>query len=164
MLSFVSHSLSQIQGSYCYRKIVPDLLAEGHRVLALDFCGCGRSDKPVDAAKITFASHVASISALVSHVNLREKKLTLVIHDWGSLIGQTALPTLGPVLKRLVLLNAFAGPGLFGTTLGALFFSVWQGLSRAVGFCDATASACIRINPSIDIKPTHHLIQQSATT
>lgn len=118
--------------SYCYRKVVPTLVAEGYRVLALDFCGCGKSDKPVDASKITFASHVASIPALVKHIGLKDRKLTLVIHDWGSLIGQTALPTLG-TLKRLVLLNAFSGPGLFGTTTGKLLFAVWQGLSKAMG-------------------------------
>ena len=118
--------------SYCYRKVIPKLVAEGHRVIALDFCGMGKSDKPVDASKLSFAAHVASISALVAHVRISSPRITLVIHDWGGLIGQTALPTLDGVLKRLVILNTFAGPSLMGLR-GTLLFVVWQGLSRTLG-------------------------------
>ncbi|KAK3253773.1 hypothetical protein CYMTET_36988 [Cymbomonas tetramitiformis] len=118
--------------SFCYRKLIPVLVAEGHRVLALDFLGCGKSDKPADESVFTFDRHVSSIAALVAHVEITTPKVTLVIHDWGSMIGQAALPTLDGTLKRLVILNAFAGPGLFNY-LGWMLFKVWQGLVRVLG-------------------------------
>lgn len=117
--------------SYLYRHIIPPLVAEGHRVLALDFLGAGRSDKPVDAARHTFARHVASVSALLSHAGVA-RGVTLVIHDWGGLIGQASLPVLGAALKRLVVLNTAVGPTMLGPH-GLVAFGVWQGLVRLCG-------------------------------
>ena len=61
--------------SYCYRKVVPTIVAQGHRVVALDFLGCGRSDMPVDATKYTFSGHVGSIGALLDHVGIRQAQV-----------------------------------------------------------------------------------------
>lgn len=45
--------------SYLYRRVIPGLLEAGHRVLAPDLIGFGRSDKPTDPAVYTYARHVA---------------------------------------------------------------------------------------------------------
>ena len=44
--------------SYLYRKMVPPLVAAGHRVVAPDLLGFGRSDKPADRADYTYERHV----------------------------------------------------------------------------------------------------------
>ncbi|CAE8588813.1 unnamed protein product [Polarella glacialis] len=128
--------------SYLYRKVIPPLVAEGYRVLALDFCGMGKSDKPVDSTKYSFASHVASISALVTHLRINHPCVTLVIHDWGGVIGQAALPTLAKVQSRLVVLNTLGvGPSCMGLK-GMLCFFIWQGACRVIGRALPIADLC----------------------
>src|SRR6185436_3167402 len=43
--------------AYLYRKMIPVFVGAGHRVMAPDFAGFGRSDKPVDDAIYTFSFH-----------------------------------------------------------------------------------------------------------
>ena len=45
--------------SYLYRKMIPGLLEAGHRVLAPDLVGFGKSDKPTRQSDYSFARHVA---------------------------------------------------------------------------------------------------------
>jgi haloalkane dehalogenase len=71
--------------SYLYRKMIPIFADAGHRVLAPDFVGFGRSDKPTRREDYTYARHVAWMSAWLEELDLRD--LTLVCQDWGGLIG-----------------------------------------------------------------------------
>jgi haloalkane dehalogenase len=71
--------------SYLYRKMIPIFADAGHRVLAPDFVGFGRSDKPTRREDYTYARHVAWMSAWLEANDLRN--LTLVCQDWGGLIG-----------------------------------------------------------------------------
>jgi haloalkane dehalogenase len=72
--------------SYLYRFMIPDLVGAGHRVVAPDLIGFGRSDKPSDREEYTFARHVEwTRELLFDHLDLRE--VTLFAQDWGSLIG-----------------------------------------------------------------------------
>ena len=48
--------------SYLYRKMIPVLVAAGHRVLAPDLIGFGKSDKPADRSDYTYAMHFGGIS------------------------------------------------------------------------------------------------------
>ena len=73
--------------SYLYRKMIPAFLAAGGRVVAPDFFGFGRSDKPVQDDVYTFDFHRASIVRLVEALDLRT--VTLVVQDWGGIIGLT---------------------------------------------------------------------------
>ena len=70
--------------SYLYRKMIPVLAAHA-RVVAPDYFGFGRSDKPTDLGWYTFDRHCASIVRLVEELDLR--RLTLVVQDWGGPIG-----------------------------------------------------------------------------
>ena len=70
--------------SYLYRKMIPTLAARA-RVVAPDYFGFGRSDKPTDVGWYTFDRHCASIVRLVEELDLR--RLTLVVQDWGGPIG-----------------------------------------------------------------------------
>ena len=50
--------------SYLYRKMIPVFTAAGHRVIAPDFIGFGKSDKPVEDAVYTFDFHRNMLMAL----------------------------------------------------------------------------------------------------
>ena len=91
--------------SYLYRKMVPVLAKAGHRVIAPDLMGFGKSDKPSSVKDYTYARHVAWIAALIKEIDLRE--ITLVVHDWGGLIGHRVLvESQQPErFRRLVVLN-----------------------------------------------------------
>jgi haloalkane dehalogenase len=72
--------------SYLYRKMIPPLVAAGHRVIAPDLVGFGRSDKPSEQSDYTYARHVAWMQdAIVDHLELRGA--TFFGQDWGGLVG-----------------------------------------------------------------------------
>ena len=74
--------------SWCflYRHMIPVLVAAGHRVVAPDLVGFGRSDKPTEQADYTYARHVAWMqAALFDRLDLRD--ITFFGQDWGGLVG-----------------------------------------------------------------------------
>jgi haloalkane dehalogenase len=71
--------------SYLYRKMIVPLAAAGHRTIAPDLMGFGRSDKPVEKTEYSFERHIDWLEELVTKLNLRE--ITLVAQDWGGPIG-----------------------------------------------------------------------------
>jgi haloalkane dehalogenase len=72
--------------SYLYRFMIPGLVFAGHRVVAPDLIGFGRSDKPSNREEYTFARHVEWVRELLfDHLDLHE--VTFFGQDWGSLIG-----------------------------------------------------------------------------
>jgi len=72
--------------SYLYRHMVPLLVAAGHRVIAPDLVGFGRSDKPTEMTDYTYARHVEWMRQLLfDHLDLRD--ITYFGQDWGGLIG-----------------------------------------------------------------------------
>ena len=86
--------------SYLYRKMIPVFLSAGHRVVAPDMPGFGRSDKPIDDAAHSFAWHRSVLLELVEHLQLQD--VNLVVQDWGGLIGLT-LPMEAPWRYRALL-------------------------------------------------------------
>ena len=71
--------------AYLYRKIIAELVARGHRVVAPDLIGFGRSDKPTQRSDYTYERHVAWMSDWLTAMDLRD--ITLFCQDWGGLIG-----------------------------------------------------------------------------
>lgn len=72
--------------SYLYRKMIPVLVEAGHRCIAPDLIGFGRSDKPSEQDDYTFQRHVDWMhEALFDRLDLRD--ITFFGQDWGSLIG-----------------------------------------------------------------------------
>lgn len=72
--------------SYLYRHMIGPLVDAGHRVVAPDLVGFGRSDKPSEVSDYTYARHIAWMSELLfEHLDLRH--LTFFGQDWGGLIG-----------------------------------------------------------------------------
>ncbi|HKI92964.1 MAG TPA: haloalkane dehalogenase, partial [Gaiellaceae bacterium] len=89
--------------SFLWRKILPAVTAAGHRAVAPDLLGFGRSDKPTDPGWYSYDRHVESIARLVSELDLR--KLTLVVHDWGGPIGLRLAVEQPERVERLVILD-----------------------------------------------------------
>ena len=52
--------------AYLYRKMVPPLVADGHRVICPDYAGFGRSDKPIDREWYSYDRHVELITELLA--------------------------------------------------------------------------------------------------
>ena len=107
--------------SYLYRKMIPSVAAAGHRVIAPDLIGFGRSDKPAEISTHSYAFHVESITQLIVALDLQN--ITLVVQDWGSLIGLRVAAENPERFARVVLANgglptgdAPVGPG----------FSAWR--------------------------------------
>jgi len=94
--------------SFLYRKMVPGLTAAA-RVIAPDYFGFGRSDKPEDAGWYTFDRHCASIRRLVEQLDLR--RVTVVVQDWGGPIGLRLAVEQPERVARLVILNTGLGGG-----------------------------------------------------
>lgn len=94
---------------YLYRKMLPFFRADGARVIAPDFFGFGRSDKPVDDDAYTFSFHRNTLLRFVERLKLHD--VTLVAQDWGGLLGLT-LPIDAPsLIARLFLMNTALGTG-----------------------------------------------------
>ncbi|MCA9540828.1 MAG: haloalkane dehalogenase [Myxococcales bacterium] len=72
--------------SYLYRHFVPAIAAAGHRVIAPDLIGFGRSDKPTDPAAYSYASHLEWLRGLLFD-RLGLQDIVLFCQDWGGLLG-----------------------------------------------------------------------------
>jgi len=71
--------------SFLWRKVIPPVRDAGHRCIAPDYAGFGRSDKPTDVAWYTYDRHVELMAALLEELDVRDA--TAVVHDWGGPIG-----------------------------------------------------------------------------
>jgi cis-3-alkyl-4-acyloxetan-2-one decarboxylase len=90
--------------SFYFRSLVK-AFSDEYRVIVPDHMGCGLSSKPTaDEYGFRLRDRVSDLSALMDHLNLRTP-LTLVVHDWGGMIGLAwALDHLEDV-GRIVIMN-----------------------------------------------------------
>ena len=95
--------------SYLYRKMIPVISAAGHRCVAPDLIGFGRSDKPTARAEYTYQRHVDWMRGVLEALDLRE--VTLVCQDWGGLIGLRLVAEHGQRFARVVAANTFLPTG-----------------------------------------------------
>ena len=112
--------------SFLYRKMIPVFLASGARVVAPDFFGFGRSDKPVDDAVYTFGFHRDTLLRLVEALGLA--RITLVCQDWGGVLGLTLPLDLPDRFTGLVAMNTLLATGDFPIGSGWL---AWRDYSNA---------------------------------
>lgn len=89
--------------SYLYRYMIPVLVEGGHRVIAMDHVGMGRSDKPVDLVYHSFENHVDRLDKFVQELEL--KNLTVFAQDWGAITALYLLSTKQDTFDRFVLGN-----------------------------------------------------------
>jgi haloalkane dehalogenase len=95
--------------SYLYRKLIPVVTAAGHRAVAPDLVGFGRSDKPARREDYTYRRHVDWMRGTVEALDLRG--VTLVCQDWGGLIGLRLVAEMPERFARVVAANTFLPTG-----------------------------------------------------
>ena len=102
--------------SYLYRKMIPIFLDGRYRVVAPDFFGFGRSDKPIKDEIYTFDFHRNSLIEFINLLDLNN--LALVGQDWGGILGLTLPMEFPNRFKRLLLMNTILGTGDFEISQG----------------------------------------------
>lgn len=113
--------------SYLYRKMIPVIAAAGHRVVAPDLVGFGRSDKPAERSDYSYQRHVDWLRAFVETLELRN--ITLVCQDWGGLLGLRLVGEHPDRFARVVAANTFLPTG-DGAPSDA--FMAWRAFSQNV--------------------------------
>ena len=89
--------------SYLYRKMIPPLLDAGHRCIAPDYAGFGRSDKPPDFGWYSYDRHATAMAALLNELDVRDA--TFVVQDWGGPIGMRVAAEHPEMFARLVVMD-----------------------------------------------------------
>jgi haloalkane dehalogenase len=113
--------------AYLYRKMIPVLVKDGHRVVAPDLVGFGRSDKPGAREDYTYERHVAWMAEVLRKLDLRA--VTLFCQDWGGLIGLRLVAEDTARFARVVASNTGLPTGE-QTVPDA--FRTWQAFSQSV--------------------------------
>jgi haloalkane dehalogenase len=92
--------------SYMYRRPIASLSERGHRCIAFDHMGFGRSSKPPEPRRYILSSHVQNAIGLLDRLELRD--VTLVCHDWGGPIGLAAALERPDRIGAVVAMNTWA--------------------------------------------------------
>ena len=116
--------------SYLYRKMIPVLVQAGHRAVAPDMFGFGRSDKPQDDADYTFDFHRTFLLAFVERLDL--KGITLVVQDWGGLLGLTLPMDMPERFSRLLVMNTMLATGDEPLSEGFIAWRAWVAKNPAL--------------------------------
>lgn len=106
--------------SYLYRKMIP-VLETKHRVIAPDFIGFGKSDKPTSQDAYSLNFHVEKLIQLFKALDLCN--VTLVVQDWGGLVGLVVATRIPERIGRLVIMNTGLPTGDIPQTEG---FMRWR--------------------------------------
>ena len=112
---------------YLYRKMIPILVQAGHRVIAPDLIGFGRSDKPSKRTDYTYQRHVDWMKSAVLQLELTN--ITLVCQDWGGLIGLRLAAEESSRFDRIVTANTMLPTGDHAPGEA---FKQWQKYSQEV--------------------------------
>ncbi len=111
--------------SYLYRKMIPVLAKAGHRIIAPDLVGFGRSDKPASREDYTYQHHVDWLVGLLTALELQN--ITLVCQDWGGLLGLRIAAEHEERFARIVAANTVLPTG---DTHPGRSFLAWQQFSQ----------------------------------
>jgi pimeloyl-ACP methyl ester carboxylesterase len=131
--------------AYLYRKMIPVFLAAGARVVAPDFFGFGRSDKPAEDAVYTWSFHRNALLRLIERLELR--RITLVCQDWGGLLGLTLPMDMPERFARLLVMNT-------GIAVGRPVsdgFAAWKSFAAAVN--DIPVAGLVALSSPFALNP-----------
>ncbi len=93
--------------SFYYRNLV-SALKDNYQTIVPDHIGCGLSDKPGDDQySYTLEQRINDLESLLDHLDVK-KDITLIVHDWGGMIGMGFAARHPDRVKRLVILNTGA--------------------------------------------------------
>jgi haloalkane dehalogenase len=111
--------------SYLYRTMIGPLVAAGHRVLAPDLIGFGRSDKPARPEDYTYQRHVDWVTSWLTQLDVRD--ITAVVQDWGSLIGLRLAAENPERFAKLFIANGFLSTA---DRPASPAFKIWRAFAR----------------------------------
>jgi pimeloyl-ACP methyl ester carboxylesterase len=168
--------------SYLWRRMIPVFVAGGHRVVALDLFGFGRSDKPIEDAAYGYHFHRNSIRAAIERLELRD--ICLVGQDWGGILGLSLVMEMPGRITRLLLMNTSLPHGeeptpgfnawrkenrtLFDNPVGSWISSRTPVLTEAevaaydAPFPDARYKGGVRRFPELIMRPEDGVFSESA--
>jgi haloalkane dehalogenase len=132
--------------SYLYRRMIPVFAAAGHRVVAPDLFGFGRSDKPREDAVYTFDFHRDSLIALIQALDLRD--IVLVCQDWGGMLGLTIPTAMPDRFTGLLVMNTALGTGDAPLTQGFLDWRTWSNKNPDMAIARLMARSCPHLTPA----------------
>ena len=93
--------------SFYFRELVKGLSPQ-FRTIVPDHIGCGLSDKPdIKRYDYRLKSRVDDLESLIDHLGLKEK-ITLVLHDWGGMIGMVYALRHPERINRIAVMNTAA--------------------------------------------------------
>lgn len=131
--------------SFLYRHMIVALASKGHRVVAPDLIGFGKSDKPVHQSDYTVERHVSWLRALLEALDLR--RITLFGQDWGASLGLRLATELEGRFARIVIGNGLL-PAADGVETKRWLIRMWQAFTRwspwiPVGQIVSRSSGCV---------------------
>jgi haloalkane dehalogenase len=127
---------------YLYRRMIPRF---GGRVVVPDFVGFGRSDKPEDEALYTFDFHRRFLLDFIQQLELRH--ITLVVQDWGGLLGLT-LPMEVPQIEGLFIMNTTLGTGDVPLSEGFVAWRAYVAKNPDLACGKLLARSCPHLSPA----------------
>ena len=132
--------------SYLYRKMIPPFLAAGYRVIAPDFIGFGRSDKPVEDELYSFEFHRNMLLFLIEKLNL--SRVALAVQDWGGLLGLTVPMEMPARFERLLVMNTALGTGDAPLSEGFIAWRAYVARTPNLDCAKLLARSCPHLSPA----------------
>lgn len=113
--------------SYLYRKMIPVLAKAGHRVIAPDLIGFGKSSKPTEFEDYSYQNHMDWTTEILTQLNLNN--LTLFCQDWGGLIGLRLAAEHNQKFSRVAIANTVFPMGVKDTAKLTVFMQ-WRAYAK----------------------------------
>jgi pimeloyl-ACP methyl ester carboxylesterase len=131
--------------AYLHRRMIPVFSQAGHRVVAPDLFGFGRSDKPADDGAYSFDFHRRTLVAFIEALDLRH--IALVVQDWGGLLGLTLPMDMPDRITRLLVMNTTLGTGDVPLSEGFLAWREWVAKNPDLSAGKLLGRACPHLTP-----------------
>lgn len=131
--------------AYLYRRMIPAFLAAKARVVAPDFIGFGRSDKMEEESFYSFDMHRSFLLDFLERLELR--RITLVVQDWGGLLGLTLPMDLPERFERLLVMNTMLATGDVPLSEGFLAWRAYVAKNPDLAVGKLISRTCPHLTP-----------------
>lgn len=132
--------------SYLYRHMLRPIVRAGHRAVAPDFIGFGRSDKPDEDAFYTFSMHRRMLADFIEQLDLTH--IVLVCQDWGGLLGLTLPPDMPQRFRGLLVMNTAFASGDVPLGKGFVDWRAWNNANPDMPVGRLMQRACSKLTPA----------------